>query len=519
IYVIGLGGVGKTQLVVELLFRTNEKHPDCFIIWIPATNMESLHQAYLDVARQLSIAEWEDDTSDVKRLVQGYLGKESTGRWLLVFDNADDIDMWIAKAGSGLQPGQGSQPLIDYLPKSKQGAILFTTRDRKIAVKLAQQNVVDVPAMGEDAAAQLLEKCLVNPDLVDGRQDTSTLLSRLTYLPLVILQAAAYINENGVALVDYVSLLEERLAQSTEKAIVRLQEVFPDNSHENRSLWRIYLTHARYALESELVDRDWKTRMDLMWRYGVCLYEDGRWNEAEISIAQVLEMRKRMLGADHPDTLSSMTQLALTYDNQGRWSQAEELCLQVMETSKSVLGAEHHSTLTTMANLASVYRNQGRWSEAEGLEVQALEIFKRLLGAEHPDTLSGMGNLAWTVLGMEHPDTLTSMAHLASTYRNQGRWKEAEELELQVLETSKRVLGAEHPDTLISMNNLASTYRNQGQWKEAEELFVQVMETMKRVLGAEHSHTLASMAHLASTYRNQGRWKEAEKLDMQVMET
>lgn len=65
-------------------------------------------------------------------------------------------------------------------------------------------------------------------------------------------------------------------------------------------------------------------------------------------------------------------------------------------------------------------------------------------------------------LGQEHPDTLISMANLASTYRNQGRWKEAEVLEVQVLEIRKGVLGPEHPHTLISMSNLASTYRNQG---------------------------------------------------------
>ena len=78
---------------------------------------------------------------------------------------------------------------------------------------------------------------------------------------------------------------------------------------------------------------------------------------------------------------------------------------------------------------------------------------------------------------MEHPDTLTSIANLASTYRNQGRWKEAEALAIQVMETRKRVLGAEHPDTLTSIANLASTYRNQRRWKEAEALDIQVMET------------------------------------------
>jgi hypothetical protein len=49
------------------------------------------------------------------------------------------------------------------------------------------------------------------------------------------------------------------------------------------------------------------------------------------------------------------------------------------------------------------------------------------------------------------------MAMVASTYRNQGRWKEAKELEVQVMETRKRVLREEHPSTLTSMANLAYT--------------------------------------------------------------
>jgi hypothetical protein len=41
------------------------------------------------------------------------------------------------------------------------------------------------------------------------------------------------------------------------------------------------------------------------------------------------------------------------------------------------------------------------------------------------------------------------MAHLASTLREQGRWEEAEQLELQVVETSKTKLGADHPNTMV----------------------------------------------------------------------
>ena len=93
------------------------------------------------------------------------------------------------------------------------------------------------------------------------------------------------------------------------------------------------------------------------------------------------------------------------------------------------------------------------------------------------------------MLGEEHPSTLTSMGNVALTYRNQGRWKEAEGLEVRVMETSLRARGKEHPSTLISMGNLASTFWNQGRWKEVEELFVRMMETSLRVLGEEHPDT------------------------------
>jgi hypothetical protein len=73
----------------------------------------------------------------------------------------------------------------------------------------------------------------------------------------------------------------------------------------------------------------------------------------------VIEMRKIVLGAEHPDTLTSMNNLASTYGNQGGWKEVEELFLQVMETRKTVLGVEYPDTLTSMNNLALMYWNQG----------------------------------------------------------------------------------------------------------------------------------------------------------------
>lgn len=110
-------------------------------------------------------------------------------------------------------------------------------------------------------------------------------------------------------------------------------------------------------------------------------------------------------------------------------------------------------------------------------------------------------------------------AILAIVHINQWQWKEAEELQIQVVKTQKRLLGKEHPETLTSIHNLASTFRDQGRWKETEQLQTQVMKTRKKMLGVAHLDTLASMNQLALTFIDQGRWRKTVKLQMQVMKT
>ena len=184
--------------------------------------------------------------------------------------------------------------------------------------------------------------------------------------------------------------------------------------------------------------------------------EFGDWNNAELLAIDVVNMRKKLLGAEHPDTLLSMGNLAINYYDQGKFNEAEQLEVQVLDMWKKLLGAEHPKTLTSMGNLASTYRDQGKFDKAEQLQVQVLDMSKKLLGAEHPDTLLSMGNLA-------------------STYSNQGKFDEAEQLQVQVLDMSKKLLGAEHPDTLTSMTNLACTYRYQGKTFEAEKLDLEIV--------------------------------------------
>jgi len=210
--------------------------------------------------------------------------------------------------------------------------------------------------------------------------------------------------------------------------------------------------------------------------------ECGLYPKAANMHKRTWDQKKAVLGEEHPDTLTSMANLASTYSNQGRWKEAEELGVGVMKTTKRVLGEEHPDTLTSMANLASTYWNQGRWKEAEELEVGLMKTTKRVLSEEYPSTLS-------------------SMANLASTYSSQGRWKEAEELEVGLMETRKRVLGEEHPSTLTSMNNLAFTWKAQGRNAKAVSLLEQCIHLRSQILGVDHPHTVSSSAALTEWQR------------------
>ena len=336
---------------------------------------------------------------------------------------------------------------------------------------------------------------------------------------------------------------KDTMRQFAGQALLTVSEIYPYGNFENRAICGEYLPHVYAVLKYEGTgSRAENVAKASLLHYAAAFFlYQGQWKDAEKLQTQAVELRRVVLGEEHPLTLTSMGNLASTFSNQGRWKEAELLFVQVVEMLKKVLKEEHPDTLINMGNLASIFSSQGRWKEAESLEVQVMETRKRVLGEEHSDTLTSMANLASTyrsqgrwkeaeelqakeleicsrVLGKAHPSTLTSMANLASTYRDQGRWKEAESLEVQVMETRKKLLGEKHPLTLTSITNLALTYKDQGRWKEAELLEVQVMETRKRVLGEEHPSTLISMGNLALTYKDQGRWKEAELLEVQVME-
>jgi tetratricopeptide (TPR) repeat protein len=224
----------------------------------------------------------------------------------------------------------------------------------------------------------------------------------------------------------------------------------------------------------------------------------GRYDDAERLHKKTLEIRRRILGQEHVDTLHSLNSLANVYRDQRRFADAEKFYRQILEIRQSTLGDEHPDTLGSMGNLAIVHEDQGQYDKAEQLHRRTLDIQRR-------------------VLGDDHPDTLTSMNNLAIVYRALGRDDDARQLHQRVLEMRRRTLGEEHPETLASMTNLANVYSVQTRHEEAEQLYEQALEIQRQTLGQKHPDTVRTMHNLAINRECQEDWESALKTYREVL--
>ena len=542
IAIVGPGGTGKSQLALELAYRTRQKK-GYSVFWVDASDIDRLSQSYASIAQKLDVPGWKDEKADIRQLVKQYLGRTDAGRWLMIFDNVEGTHV----ASTASYTAGAANP-IDYLPQSKLGSTIFTTTNSDTATRLASPNIIEIRELAPDTARRMLQNYLNAPVLRDEHQESEVLLKELSFLPLAIVQAAAYINTRNITLHNYLSRLRKQAMEASERGSESSEDKPGEYSVKDPVAATLFISMQQVRFENplaadylllvacldrkdialDLLEASSPQREDairILNGYGlitrrpaesaievhqlvhIALQEWLRkqemldqWSQRAIArLASVFPVDKhgnrskwrRLLPhakyallrsfakQDDGDRISLMWKYARTLDSDGRYNEAEELFVQVMETRKRVLGDEHPDTLTSMSNLALTYRNQGRWKEAEALQVKELGICSRLLGDEHPDTL-------------------TSMNNLALTYRNQGRWKEAEALGVQVVETRKRVLGDEHPGTLTSMNNLAHTLKRQGLTDKAISLMEDCCKRRVAVLGPQHHHTISSSKTLAA---------------------
>ncbi|MCI0360045.1 MAG: serine/threonine-protein kinase, partial [Planctomycetaceae bacterium] len=222
------------------------------------------------------------------------------------------------------------------------------------------------------------------------------------------------------------------------------------------------------------------------------LYWQAKYPEAERLYREVLEIRKRSFGPEHPATLNAIGNLVLVLDAQGKQEEAMPLAEKTLEGRRRVLGPEHAHTLSSLSSLAGLQRQLGKVRQAEGLFRELAEASSRTLGAEHDLTLMAQTNLAQTLASL-------------------GRLAEAEPLFRQGLAARSRLLGPEHQLTQTSIGNLAGLLHKQGRLAEAEGLYRKTLENQAK-LGREDPYTFWVMNNLADLLLDKGKAAEAEPL-------
>ncbi|MFO0810785.1 MAG: serine/threonine-protein kinase [Gemmataceae bacterium] len=213
---------------------------------------------------------------------------------------------------------------------------------------------------------------------------------------------------------------------------------------------------------------------------------------------RAFELRTTHLGADHPDTLTSMNDLAYVCVHTGKLDRGLALFGRTVELREARLGPDHADTLMSMSDYAEAYHVAGRLPEAIALQDKALKLRLKKFG---PD----------------HPDTLTSMDCLATYYREDGQLPKAISLHEETLQRSRKVRGPDHTDTVAVMNNLALAYLDAGRWREALPLLERALTLRQTLSGPDHPDTFAAMTNLASAYSLAGRRAEELALNQQVL--
>jgi len=533
----GMGGVGKTQLAIEYAHQFADDYDMAW--WINAEQAGLIGDQFAALGSTLGCVQAGSGMEVVRVAVLGELHQR--GRWLLVFDNAEN-----------------PADIAGWLP-SGAGHVLITSRERAWT-EIAGPVEVDVLARAESVA--LLQARVSGL----GASDADRLADQVGDLPLAIAQAAGFMAESGMPADEYLNLLRTQagklldqaapgssyprsLAAATRLAADRLdgedpaaaqlasvcaflapepipEDLFTSTPGElpgelaaraaDPLAWRQTLAHlARQSLAR--IDQ----RGLVIHRLTQAILRDRL--SAEKAAATRACAEAVLAAADPGDPPNPVTwprwaqlmphllaaDLAATGSGDLRWMAcsacwyllargdtriAHDLAAGLWQRWRDRLGDDHRNTLAIAHYLARAFRDMGHYAEARYLDQDTLARRRR-------------------VLGEDHLETLASASNLAADLRALGEYQAARDLDEHTLARRRRMLGEDHPDTLRSANGLAADSRGLDDHQAARDLDQDTLARRRRVLGEDHPTTLASAGNLAVDLRDLGEYQAARNLD------
>ncbi|KAK5260321.1 hypothetical protein LTR40_004369 [Exophiala xenobiotica] len=429
----GLGGVGKTQMALEAAYRVRDRDPHCSVFWVPAVDVTTSENAYKEIGRKLQVPGIEENGAEAKLLVKNVMSQGSCGRWLLIIDNADDMELFF-----------GSVRLHDYLPSHPDGSIVLTTHNHKDVAKLdiPPRNTITAKKMSDAEGLERLQKNLKESQTYD-RDSTYALPELLGYLHLAIKQASAYMAEEGMTTDRYL-----QHCRTSDRRLIDLlsheseyQGRYPGMNNAIATTWLISFNH---------ILRDRPRAADILRM--VCFMVDK-----DIPSSLFVQGDDELEVDEAMGTLKAYAFITEREDQQS--FDVHRLVQLAMRNWLQTQGQQEFWIEETMQRLADIFP----FPEHENREVWRPYL---------PHALSAVHFQEHEV---REEAGIRLLFNIAESYTLLGRYGEAEEMHRQTLDLREKVLGEEHQSTLGSMNNLALVLRQQGKYEEAEQMHRQTL--------------------------------------------
>ena len=428
------------------------------------------------------------------------------GEWLIVFDNADDVS---------------PELVARFIPAGNRGNILITSRNRSMGRIIGFENLIEITEMEEADAITLLLRASNLDSLPEHEQAAKEIVASLGCIPLAVDQAGAYIEAGKCSINKYLRRL------SRHRQSLMSDTAFTGASNYNQTVY------GTWDLSFQEIERRGKssTGNAQAAQVAILILQICAFYHPSNICKDIFQSAAEKCGKDddsevaggHPQAMTPLDDTLLALDEDGEWDDKMfEEGISVLLSFSLMKRGQSSETLSIHPLVHSWSREKMSGCEQKRIcEIGSIILsnaiawrfksedyaLRRLI---YPHVMENKLH-AWQIgLKQQYYDDGNKCRKFALVMGENGDWKNAEELEVQVMDMSKKMLDAEHPDTLKDMSNLAMTYYNQGRWNEAEQLQVQVMDMSKKVLGAEHPDTLTIISNLAYTHQNKGRWNEAE---------